>query len=61
MVAEFAILSSLTSQVRQTASSDADTAKALAEFKGSTLSLTGLNTLDANTAKALAELVGKAE
>ena len=33
---------------------DADTAKALAEFKGISLSLNGLTTLDADTAKALA-------
>jgi hypothetical protein len=36
---------------------DADTAKALAEFKGD-LTLSGLTTLDADTAKALAESKG---
>ena len=38
---------------------DAETAKALAEFKGFGLSLEGLTTLDAETAKALAELKGE--
>jgi hypothetical protein len=38
---------------------DADTAKALAEFKG-TLVLSGLTTLDADTAKALEEFMGEA-
>ena len=37
---------------------DAATSKALAEFKGSELYLTGLTTLDADTAKALAEFKG---
>ena len=38
---------------------DAETAKALAEFKGDALYLRGLTTLDAETARALAEFKGK--
>ena len=38
---------------------DADTAKALAEFKGTGLVLNGLTTLDADTAKALPQFKGK--
>jgi hypothetical protein len=38
---------------------DADTAKALAGFKGSELYLAGLTTLDADTAKAMAEFGGR--
>ena len=37
---------------------DAETTKALAEFKGQVVSLNGLRTLDADTAKALAEFKG---
>ena len=42
-----------------TALGSADTAKALADFKGNWLRLNGLTTLDADTAKALADFKGR--